>query len=185
MEPASHEICIKTSMAQLPDTPSDAITRVLSPRGGSSDTRSRQSTHDTFFPGLLPSLAPVPPSVRVIKNYVFTTPLGPGINQHRRAHSDSGLLLLSSRHEKSHYRSYGESFSTIPPFATRLSLGDMESGRIAKNEKPPVQIAQRYLHPLIMLLTFLLILFLYQCTGIHVHSDGLRVCKWTEGCFVD
>lgn len=182
-EPASHEVRTKRSMAQLPAIPSDATTRVLYPRGGSSDTRSRQSAHDTVFPGLLPSLAHMsPPSVMSIETAVFTAPLGPGVNQHQRAHSDSGLLLLSSCHEKSYYKPYGKSFPTILPLATRLSLGDMESGRIAKNEKSPVQITQRYLYPFIMLLAFLLILFLARRTGIHIQSDGPRVCKWTEGC---
>jgi hypothetical protein len=177
IEFTSHEVCAKTPLAQLPDTTPDAVIRVLFPRDGSSDTRSRQSIYDRVFFGLLSSLAAVPsPSVRNFQTAV----LGSGENQHLQAHSDSGLLLLSSRHEESYYQLYRESLRPIPSSVTKLNLEDMESGRIAKNRKPPVQIVQLYLQSLIMLLACLLILFLARRNSIHIISDGPRDCKW--GC---
>ena len=178
IELASDEGCAKTPLAQLPGT-LDAVIRVLSPRGGSSDTRSRQSIYDRVFLGLFSLLASVPsPSVRGVKIAVSTAPPGSGGNQHRRAHGDSGLLSLSYRHQESYYQLYGDSFRTIPSSATRLDLEDMESERIAKNTKSPIQIAQHYLQSLIMLLAFFLIFFLARRTSIHITSDDPRDCRW-------
>lgn len=140
IEPASHEVRAKTPIAQLPDTPPGATTYDLSTRGSSSNTRSRQPIHDTGFLGLLSSPAAVPPPLaRGIE--VSIAPLGPGIHQHRRSHSDSGLPSLPSRHNKPYYKSYQESFPTFTISAVRPSVRGMESGRVARNEKSPVQIA--------------------------------------------